>query len=408
MFSLILCGYKWARFLLWCTWNASNLEMYSASFVTELQRLGKIGTKIGQYICNRPGFCSIRMKQDLSVFLNHNQVHPISHTIQILRNAGLEQHVTLGEIIGSGTFAQVYMCTLDTDTRPLVLKVNHPVNDFVYDLYILRYILWFASWMFRMISNVDWNEWMDSIHSQLDMKHEMENMKLYHDIYKNYPTIRVPECIVGTSDLIIMTYEEGHTLNMIPRNDKRYKKAHCLVMSSFIHTGFVYNIMHGDVHEGNVLVRNDGGITLLDFGICINLSMPRLTYLLSIPNPSPQDMDTLLSVLIHPSSFDRTKLCSELCIYYTNLFSGDTAPRFSDIFNVITTVVERHKFMIRGNLITYMMNIMLLEDLSPYKTSYDQISSMRAMLYMKKDPFFQKECGDLIDVYLMTLMNKLC
>jgi len=402
MWSWVRCAYRWVRFALWCRWNASSMD--PTDLVAELRALGKLGTKLGQYLCNRPGMCGAEMKQALSVFLYDNPVHPREHTMAVLRDAGLDKRVTLGEVVGSGTFAQVYRCTLDTDPRPLALKLNHPRDELEYDIGFVRFAIKAMSWFqsLRVLSRIDWTEWLDSVSAQLDMTRERENMEQYAEIYRSFPEIRVPDVVMGTSEFILMTYEEGKTLDNVSRNTKAYHKAHRLLMASFLHTGFMHHIMHGDVHEGNVLVH-ERGITLLDFGICIPLSMNELTRVLAFQRPSVDDMEQLLSVLLHPSTEDRTRLCLELSDEYHRLFSRYTAPRFSELFEVVVKLVDRHSFVVRGKMVTYMMNLMLLEDLSPYNSSYDQMASLVTLAYMKTNPFFRNECGDALDTYLATL-----
>jgi hypothetical protein len=61
--------------------------------------------------------------------------------------------------------------------------------------------------------------------------------------------------------------------------------------------------------------------------------------------------------------------------------------------------------MIRGEIISYILNVMLLEDLSPYEKT-DQYSSFMALTYMKQNPFFINECGYLIEAYYKILYKK--
>ena len=399
MFAWIRCAYRWVRFMAWCQWNASSIN--ANHLVTELRSLGKLGTKLGQYLCNRPGLCDSTMKKTLSVFLYDNPVHPIEHTLSVIHEAGLKG-ITLGEVVGSGTFAQVYRCTLDTDPRPLVLKINHPRDEFEYDIYFVRWMIGLVGWWYKVLNRIDWKEWLDSVYAQLDMTNEYQTMQRYKTFYLECTEIRVPDVIMGQSEFIIMTYETGTTMDKIPRHTSEYQRAHKLLTASFLHTGFVHHIMHGDVHEGNVLVH-ERGITLLDFGICVSLSMPELTRLLAMRIPSLTDIEQLLSVLVHPSTMDRTPLCRDLCKHYQHLFSRDIAPRFSELFEVVMILVERHSFMVRGKMVTYMMNLMLLEDMSPYKSSNDQMASLMAIIYMKNNLFFKEACGTILDTYFNTL-----
>ena len=400
MFEWIKCAYRWVRFMVWCQWNASSIN--ANDLVIELRSLGKLGTKLGQYLCNRPGWCDSTMKQALSVFLYDNPVHSIEYTRSVLRNAGME--VMLGEVVGSGTFAQVYRCKLDKDSRPLVLKINHPKDEFEYDVVFVRWMIGLIGWRYQVLNRIDWKEWLDSVVAQTDMIKEYETMKRYKTFYMECTEIRIPDVVIGHTEFILMTYEEGTTMDKIPRNTPEYQRAHRLLTASFLHTGFVHHIMHGDIHEGNVLVH-DKGITLLDFGICFYLSMPELTRLLSIRTPSVTDIEQLLSVLVHPSDRDQTPLCRDLSVHYQRLFSS-TAPRFSDLFDVVMMLVERHEFMVRGKMVTYMMNLVLLEDLSPYNSSYDQMASLMALIYMKNNTFFKEACGTTLDVYFNTLYSR--
>jgi predicted unusual protein kinase regulating ubiquinone biosynthesis (AarF/ABC1/UbiB family) len=67
---------------------------------------------------------------------------------------------------------------------------------------------------------------------------------------------------------IIMSFCEGKQLNTLDRKSKEYLSATNIVASSFLHTTYKHNIVHGDLHQGNVLVKDDGTISLIDFGIC--------------------------------------------------------------------------------------------------------------------------------------------
>ena len=124
--SFIWITIKWFEFLIWFYFynhKIQTLPLYSKQFKERLEHLGILGIKLGQYICNREDICSDIMKKELSLFLNHNKIHPIHYTKSILENANVD--LELAEVIGSGSMCQVYKCKMK-DERSLVLKVRHP------------------------------------------------------------------------------------------------------------------------------------------------------------------------------------------------------------------------------------------------------------------------------------------
>jgi hypothetical protein len=69
-----------------------------------------------------------------------------------------------------------------------------------------------------------------------------------------------------------------------------------------------------------------------------------------------------------------------------------------DIFNIITKLVGNNNNLIKGNIILYFMNAMLIQGLSPYNEITD-ISTYIALVYMKKIPFFIEEMDFFLDEY---------
>jgi predicted unusual protein kinase regulating ubiquinone biosynthesis (AarF/ABC1/UbiB family) len=393
--------WKWIRVTIWFIWNGFTITKKEKEFAEQLTSLGTIGIKLGQYLCNRPKFCSNSLKKQLLSFLSHNPIHDESYTKQVLQSYKMD--IQLLKIIGSGSIAQVYECIYKGKTY--ALKINHPFDEFKSDIYLFRWIVWLLRFFIPIVNHIDWEEWFNSLEKQLDMRNEAIIMKHYRKIYKLFPLIRIPQCIRKERDFILMSFEHGIPIYKLMRNDIRYIKAHLLVMSSFLHTGFVYNIMHGDIHEGNILVRKNG-IVLLDFGICFKLNMSKLTKLLSNPNPSRKDMLQLLSVLLVDDNKDKKELAITLIKEYNRLFLGSHVPSFTDLFETILVLVKKHQFVIRSSILTYMINLMLLEDISPFKSSFDQFSTLLAIYMMKLIPFFKRECGLKMDGYFKMLLHK--
>jgi ubiquinone biosynthesis protein len=245
----------------------------------KLTQLGILGIKLGQYMCNRSDISTPCMKNELKQLLSQNKIHSVLYTNQLLEEHGYDE-LEIGDIIGSGSMTQVYQCTIKTTGEVVVLKIKHPEVMFLSReirvikrvIYSLGYIPFFKGKIFR---HMDWDEFFSAIEEQLDMNNEIRSMQMYETIY-NSPLqshISIPKMIYGTRDFIVMSFCPGKHLYEFSKEDPVYQKAHNLFVSSMIHMGFIYQFMHGDIHEGNILVKENGDISIIDFGVCMKLSM---------------------------------------------------------------------------------------------------------------------------------------
>jgi len=114
------------------------------------------------------------------------------------------------------------------------------------------------------------------------MLEEASNMQYFYDEYKNNPLIVIPECILWSKNILVMTYHEGKTINEMEDELSIYQKTNILThMNLFIKSGmFKEPLYHGDLHNGNwKIVKNTNTknqintppykVIIYDFGYCI-------------------------------------------------------------------------------------------------------------------------------------------
>ena len=421
MFCQAWIYYKWLSFLLWMYRYYPTVctnPVYTKQCRQKLESLGILGIKLGQYLCNRPDMITAIMKKEFSVLLSNNKIHPLSHTKALLRDANMEQVVVLGEVIGSGSLAQVYRCSIGDDHN-LVLKINHPeVSQLPVEIDVMKKLIKILGCMsrFTFIKNMDWDEFFSALESQIDMTNEIANLQTFRTMYKDkLSEITIPRYVSGNKNFIIMTYCEGKTLNHFEKDDPIYQKAHNLFVCSLIHTGFVYRFMHGDIHEGNILVKDNGDISIIDFGVCMRLSEEQFLGILSISkfeiDPSYENCESLVEALIHEYTIDGKTLDIPVLAhelydkYKTILTDRGVTPTITDFFDLVTTMAQRYRVLIRGNIMAYFMNVILLEGLSPFSED-QQMSSMIALAHMKRTPFFVEEGGAHLEEYYQTTLAK--
>ena len=420
IFNILLTMIKWVHFVYWYGKNYNMIKidkLYAKQLKNKLMNLGILGIKFGQYICTRSDITTEIMKEELKVFLSNNIIHSMKDTNIILEKAGIINNITLGEVIGSGSLSQVYKCQLKNNImqgQDLVIKVNHMnTSKLRYEICAVKNIIKLLSCFnkFKVFINIDWNTFFNMLEKQIDLNNEKKNMEKYYSIYNNITTdITVPQYIMGNEDYIIMTYCEGKLLNTYARDSMQYKKAHNLVMCSTIHTLFLHYIIHGDCHEGNILVRDDGSISIIDFGICIEHEEEDITGIIALSqfenNPTNMNCYKLLKATIKPydiynNSIDINKISDNICKSY----NINKNIKLHDTVKIIEEHTIKNNVLIKSNFLTYLINIVLLESLSPYNEKID-MSTIIAITYMKTNNFLIKDFH-IIDEYYNNLVKKI-
>ena len=414
---------KWILFVYWFSRNYNIIRIdtvYARQFKNRLENLGIMGIKFGQYICSRTDITTDIMKQELQIFLSENKLHSMNHTMMILNKAKIN-NIIIEDVIGSGSLTQVYRCRLPAYSMndTFVLKVKHPdVCKIKYEISALKYLLKILSCFnrFKLFINVDWNNFFMLLETQLDLNNEKKFMEKYYSIYNNNKNeikdITIPRYIVGNEDFIIMTYCEGKPLNTYPRDSIQYRKAMILFGSSTMHTFYKHMIIHGDIHEGNILVRDDGSISIIDFGICIELNDDECHGIYALSNfandPTYNNIKLVVYALaqsldIYNNIIDIDILSQEI---YDMVIKIDVANKnnnkrstINNTFNIVVNVTNKYNVLIKSNILLYFMNIALTESLSPFIGEEKLVEMSLVMLYMKNNKYFVEECEHFLDDY---------
>jgi len=403
---------KWMNFLYWFYRYYDQIQTdseCSRQLKDKLISLGCLGIKLGQYLCNRPDIITTPMKDQLSSLLSHNRIHPRSFSLSVL--ASVSDELELGEVIGSGSMAQVYRCTYQDDPN-CVIKINHPEVQHIPDeIQALRYVLYVLRCFprFCFLRNMDWDDFFKSIVSQMDMTNEALSMLKFSSLFASMKDISVPTFLKGTRDYIIMSYCEGRTLNHFERTDPIYQKAHNLFVCAMIH-GFTRRLVHGDVHEGNILVKPDGSISIIDFGLCIRVSVEQMNGFLSISkfelNPTYENCEKIVRAIIHNKTITNDDiLIPELSRECFRNYQHTRGLEIDTFFTVLTSLAHKYNVIIRSNIMTYFMNAILMESLAPFKEKQN-VSNIIAMAYMKRENYLTQQNRSFIEEYYQVSLEK--
>ena len=252
-----------------------NDTAYARSFVYRLEAVGIMPIKLLQFVCSSmdPSCALHACVRD--VCLSNVCAHSHAHTMRILQGTNvlaLIQDVPL-VCVGSGTIAQTYRCTLRATGAPCILKIQHPDDGRMgRDLWILRQLVWATQRWFGVTRiHVDWDGFMASYLAQQDFHQEAQNILRFGGIFNHRGSpIRVPRLYSYGPHYLLMQAMPGvhpYQLHLTPPEQKHIR---LLVGAAHFYAGLFHGVVHGDPHEGNILVSPDRcSIALIDFGLVV-------------------------------------------------------------------------------------------------------------------------------------------
>jgi hypothetical protein len=99
---------------------------------------------------------------------------------------------------------------------------------------------------------------------ELDLEHEAEVQRRFHRALRRNPFLRVPAPVTGLchESVLVSEWADGVSLWEAPDSDQ----AAARLVGFGIGAAVTLGVTHADLHPDNVLVRPDGGLTILDFG----------------------------------------------------------------------------------------------------------------------------------------------
>ena len=204
--------------------------------------------------------------------------------------------------LNSGSMAQVHRATLSQDYRDdatgvhlrsgtdVVLKVIHPGHR--------DSILLDLKWLSVMLRGVHrvcpsfatslsleecGQEYQALLASQLDFSRECDNLLRFRYNFRSDPHTAFPTPLARlcSTDVMVETFEPGIPLSAVPAENGERTVFASLGLNAALKMVFEHNLMHADLHSGNVLAR---------YVSMVSTTTPRR------PNPSPHSHDPTKAV----------------------------------------------------------------------------------------------------------------
>ncbi len=181
--------------------------------------------------------------------------------------------------IASASLGQVHEAQTK-DGRRVAVKVQHKdIDEMVrLDLVTIRRIMMIVQW-FVPVQGLDayYHQIKGLLYEELDFAREADNIERIAKNFKENDRVIFPFPVreMSTHRVITTTFVEGKKIGDLAGIDalgidkkdlaSRLVRAYCQMI-------FVDGVYHADPHPGNLLVRDDGALILLDFGAIAELS----------------------------------------------------------------------------------------------------------------------------------------
>lgn len=296
-----------------------------------------INNKLLKFTNNTP-YCDNDIDYDVMDSLVHQ--YNITFDSYIPINSGMISLVFRGKML------QHENTLTSNEKKEIIIKIKRKniddklkidIDKLLFFAYLLNVIPIFKQYKFEQIINKN----IKLIHQQLDFKNEIKNMNTIRQNCKNLKYIIVPSCPFENiadeySNVIIMDYIKGVTIDNIDKNDKE-EFAKQLIKFGAI-TTLLHGYSHGDLHSGNILFIKDLNekssnkykLGIIDFGIAFIIKETFKNKMFEI----------MTNIFINPPIITAEQiLCSGL-IKPVELIKLLPKKHYTEIINMITHMLD--------------------------------------------------------------------
>ena len=143
-------------------------------------------------------------------------------------------------------------------------------------------------------------EFSDMILKEVSFHNELSNLKSFSSVYQESGVVfPVPYEKFCSDDAIVMSFEEGVRFDdkeALLENDIDFQTAMNKLISFYTEQMLINGYFHADPHPGNLLIREDGSLVLLDFGMVKRISNPaRIAIIEMVKSAHEQDFELYIS-----------------------------------------------------------------------------------------------------------------
>lgn len=275
----------WLCFQFWWDGTTGNDPKESRLRAVQVRKLltnlGPAFIKIGQALSTRPDIVPPLYLEELSQLQDQLPAFSNEKAFQFIREElGANPNEVYAEIsadpIAAASLGQVYKGRLHSGEQ-VAIKVQRPdiKEGIALDMYILRGIAGWAMRSFKFIHsdlNAILDEFAGRIFEEMDYTFEGANAERFAECYGQLDDIYIPKIYWKYTAKRVLTMEwiEGIKLTEIEKvKAMGFDSRHIIEVGvqCSLRQLLDYGFFHADPHPGNLLVKLDGKLAYLDFGM---------------------------------------------------------------------------------------------------------------------------------------------
>jgi ubiquinone biosynthesis protein len=246
-------------------------------------RLQGLFIKVGQLLSIMANFLPAEFRSELEALQDQVPPRPYEEIADRIRSElgpSIHRIASLDrEPLASASLGQVHAARL-VDGRRVAVKVQHRDIDRIVrlDLLTIRRIMSIVQW-FVPVQGLDayYHQVKALLSQELDFALEADNIERIEKNFASDQRVAFPKPVreLCTGRILTTTFVQGvkvsdvAALGVLGVNKRDVAERLVRVYCQMI---FVDGVYHADPHPGNVLVREDGAIVLVDFGAVAELS----------------------------------------------------------------------------------------------------------------------------------------
>lgn len=238
--------------------------------------------KLGQYLSTRKDIMPDAYIQELSDLLDQVPPVPWEKSKKLLEEEwGRPYNEILSDIspdpVASASIGEVYKGVLHNGDV-VAVKIQRPkIGDIIYsDFRAVKIVLSLVKRFTNLENSMDlslfYKEFVRTIGNELNFHLELENGYYFKKKYEDFPKVEIPFYYeeYSTKKVLVMQWMEGNRITDVDfleaNHIDRYELSKVL-LEAFLDQLLKEGKFHADPHPGNILVRADGTVILIDFGM---------------------------------------------------------------------------------------------------------------------------------------------
>ena len=264
-----------------------------------LEGMGTTFIKLGQFLATRPDIIGNQLAQDLEKL--QDRLPPFKNEVAkeiLFKEIGEKQYkniLHLSNPIAAASIAQVHLAKIYIENKEteVAIKILRPNIEKIFNEELDALML-FAYIVENLVKKTKRLKLVEVVHLlreitnvEMDLRFEAAAANELYENTKNDAGFKVPKIYWSYTSKKVLTLDQVKGVSIreqdaLEKKGVNLKKIAENLIQHFLRQAVRDGFFHGDMHQGNLFVDNDGNIVPVDFGIMGRLDKNNRKYLAEI------------------------------------------------------------------------------------------------------------------------------